>query len=37
VLATKGLPKGNIKKFIDFMQSKEGQEIVSKNFVPVKK
>lgn len=37
VLVTKGLPKGNVKKFIDFMQSKEGQEIVSKNFVPVKK
>jgi len=37
VLATKGLPKGDVKKFIDFMQSKEGQEIVSKNFVPVKK
>ena len=37
VLATKGLPKGNLKKFIDFMQSKDGQEIVSKNFVPVKK
>lgn len=37
VLATKGLPTGNVKKFIDFIQSKEGQEIVSKNFVPVKK
>lgn len=37
VLATKGLPKGDVKKFIDFMQSKEGQEIVSRNFVPVKK
>jgi phosphate transport system substrate-binding protein len=37
VLATKGLPKGDVKKFIDFMQSREGQEIVSKNFVPVKK
>jgi phosphate transport system substrate-binding protein len=37
VLATKGLPKGNVKKFIDFMQAKEGQEIVSKNFVSVKK
>jgi phosphate transport system substrate-binding protein len=37
VLATKGLPKGDVKKFIDFMQSKEGQEIVSKNFVPFKK
>jgi len=37
VLATQGLPKGDVKKFIDFIQSKEGQEIVSKNFVPVKK
>lgn len=37
VLATMGLPKGNVKKFIDFMLSKEGQEIVAKNFVPVKR
>ncbi|MBI5641605.1 MAG: phosphate ABC transporter substrate-binding protein [Nitrospirae bacterium] len=37
LLVTTGLPKGNVKKFIDFMLSKEGQEIVNKNFVPVKR
>jgi phosphate transport system substrate-binding protein len=37
LLVTAGLPKGNVKKFIDFMLSKEGQEIVNKNFVPVRK
>lgn len=34
---TKGEPKGAIKEFIDFVFSKEGQEIVKKiDFVPVK-
>ena len=37
LLVTNGLPKGNVKKFIDFMLSKEGQDIVNKNFVPVRK
>ncbi|MEW6109660.1 MAG: phosphate ABC transporter substrate-binding protein [Nitrospirota bacterium] len=37
LLVTAGLPKGNVKKFIDFMLSKEGQDIVNKNFVPVRK
>ena len=37
LLVTHGLAKGNAKKFIDFMLSKEGQEIVGKNFVPVKR
>ncbi len=37
LLVTVGLPKGNVKKFIDFMLSKEGQDIVNKNFVPVRK
>lgn len=37
LLVTNGLPKGNVKKFIDFMLSKEGQDIVNKNFVPVKR
>ncbi len=37
LLVTQGLAKGNVKKFIDFMLSKEGQEIVGKNFVPVKR
>lgn len=37
LLVSKGLPKDNVKKFIDFMLSAEGQNIVGKNFVPVKK
>lgn len=37
LLVTKGLPKENVKKFIDFMLSPEGQKIVAINFVPVKK
>ncbi|MFA4827945.1 MAG: phosphate ABC transporter substrate-binding protein [Thermodesulfovibrionales bacterium] len=37
LLVTVGLHKGNVKKFIDFMLSKEGQDIVNKNFVPVRK
>lgn len=37
LLVTNGLPKGNVKKFIDFMLSAEGQKIVNKNFVSVKK
>ena len=35
---TNGEPKGLVKKFVDFMLSKEGQEIVLKlDFVPIKK
>lgn len=37
LLVTNGLPKGDVKKFIDFMLSADGQKIVSINFVPVKK
>lgn len=37
LLVTVGLPKGNVKKFIDFMMTKEGQDIVNINFVPVKR
>ncbi len=37
VLVTKGLPKGQVKQFIDFMLSAEGQAIVAKNFVPVRR
>lgn len=37
LLVTQGLAKGDAKKFIDFMLSAEGQQIVNKNFVPVKK
>jgi ABC-type Fe3+ transport system substrate-binding protein len=32
-----GLPKGDVKKFIDFMLSREGQQIVARNFVPLKR
>ncbi len=37
ILVTKGMPKGNVKEFIDFMLSKDGQEIVGRNFVTVGK
>ncbi len=37
LLVTQGLPKGDVKKFIDFMLSPDGQKIVGINFVPVKK
>jgi len=37
VLATKGLPTGNVKRFIDFMLGPDGQAVVRKNFVPVRK
>lgn len=33
LLVTKGLPKGEVKEFIDFMLSSEGQRIVAKNFI----
>jgi phosphate transport system substrate-binding protein len=36
LLITKGLPGGDVKKFIDFMRSRVGQDIVTKNFVSVK-
>jgi len=37
LLVTKGLPKGDVKKFIDFMLSKEGQAFVAQSFIPVKR
>jgi len=37
LLVTDGLPKGLVKKFIDFMLSSEGQKYVAINFVPVKR
>lgn len=38
LIYTNGQPKGLVKKFVDFMLSKEGQEIVQKtDFVPIKK
>lgn len=36
-LVTKGLPKGEVKEFINFILSAEGQAIVAKSFVPVRK
>lgn len=36
-LVTKGVAKGEVKEFISFMLSSEGQAIVGKNFVPVRK
>lgn len=36
LLVTKGLPKGDLEKFFDFIISPEGQRIVSKKFVAVK-
>ncbi|MGB8299034.1 MAG: phosphate ABC transporter substrate-binding protein [Polyangia bacterium] len=37
VLGTMGSPKGDVKRFIDFMLSREGQQIVAHNFVPLKR
>jgi phosphate transport system substrate-binding protein len=37
VLGTMGLPKGAVKEFVTFMMSKEGQEVVAKNFVAVRR
>lgn len=36
-LVSKGVAKGEVKEFINFMLSPEGQAIVAKNFVPVRK
>lgn len=37
LLVTKGLPKGEVKEFLRFILSAEGQAIVAKKFVPVRK
>lgn len=37
LLVTKGLPKGKVMRFIDFMMGPDGQAVVAKNFVPVRK
>lgn len=37
LLVTKGSPKGEVKEFLSFMLSVEGQAIVGKNFVSVRK
>lgn len=37
LLVTKGLAKGDVKEFISFILSAEGQAIVEKNFVSVRK
>jgi phosphate transport system substrate-binding protein len=36
LLVSRGLPKGQVKEFIRFSLSPEGQAIVAKNFVPVR-
>jgi phosphate transport system substrate-binding protein len=35
LLVTKGLPQGDVKKFIDFILSPQGQAIVAKMFIPI--
>lgn len=37
LLVTKGLPEGDVKAFVDFMLSRDGQAIVERSFVAVKK
>jgi phosphate transport system substrate-binding protein len=37
LLVTHGLPKGQVKEFISFMLSQDGQALVRKSFVPVRK
>jgi phosphate transport system substrate-binding protein len=37
LLATKGLPAGDVKAFVDYVLSKDGQSIVERYFVAVKK
>jgi phosphate transport system substrate-binding protein len=37
LLVTKGLPKAEVKEFLNYMLSAEGQANVAKNFVPVRK
>jgi phosphate transport system substrate-binding protein len=37
LLVSQGLPQGQVKDFIAFMLSPEGQAIVGKNFVPVRR
>jgi phosphate transport system substrate-binding protein len=37
LLVTKGLPEGDVKRFVEFMLSSEGQAVVEKFFVRVKK
>jgi phosphate transport system substrate-binding protein len=37
LLVTKGLPTGDVKAFLDYVVSRDGQAIVERFFVPVKK
>ena len=37
LLVTKGLPSGDVKAFVDFVLSREGQAVVERYFVAVKK
>ncbi|NTW86105.1 MAG: phosphate ABC transporter substrate-binding protein [Holophagaceae bacterium] len=36
ILVAKGAPTGDVKRFLDFVLSPEGQQIVKRNFLPVK-
>lgn len=36
LLVTKNVPRGNLKKFFDFILSREGQKIVGEKFIPIK-
>jgi phosphate transport system substrate-binding protein len=35
-IATKGTATGDVRKFIQFMLSSEGQKFVAKNFIPMR-
>ncbi len=37
LVATKGLPTGDVKSFLDYVLSSDGQAVVEKFFVAVKK
>ena len=37
VLATRGVPAGPLKDFLDYVMSPEGQAIVARSFIPVRK
>jgi phosphate transport system substrate-binding protein len=36
VLATRGVPEGSLRAFLDFVMSPPGQALVARTFVPVR-